>query len=162
MPAATAYLALGSNLGDRRRHLDAAVGALANLPGAWGLRLSRVRETAPVGPQDQGRYLNAVAKLRTALSPAALLKAALDIETQLGRLPRDERRRWGPREVDLDLLLHGDAVSQEEGLTLPHPRLHERRFVLEPLCDLAPDLVVPGFHHSAADLLAALPPESEA
>lgn len=157
MPRDTAYLALGSNLGDRRRHLDAAVGAVAALPGVSGLRLSRVRETAPVGPQDQGAFLNAVAEIRTTLGPADLLAALLAVEARLGRPARDQRRHWGPREIDLDLLMLGGQRVDADGLTLPHPRLHERRFVLEPLHDLAPDAVVSGTGRTVAELLANLP-----
>ena len=153
----TAYLALGSNLGHRRGHLDAAVGAVAALPGVLGLRLSRVRETAPVGPQDQGAFLNAAAQIRTTLAPTALLEALLAIEARLGRPARADRRHWGPREIDLDLLMHGAEQIDTPGLTLPHPRLHERRFVLEPLNDLAPDHVVPAVGQTVAHLLATLP-----
>ena len=158
MPLETAYLGLGSNLGNRHRHLDAAAGAVAALPGVAGLRLSRVRETAPVGPQDQGAFLNAAAEIRTTLSPADLLRGLLAIETRGGRAPRADRRRWGPREIDLDLLLHGSHTLKQDTLTLPHPRLHERRFVLEPLHDLAPGRVVPGTGTTIAQLLANLPP----
>ena len=157
VPLETAYLALGSNLGDRRRHLDAAVSAVVALPGVAGLRLSRVRETAPVGPQDQGAFLNAAAEIQTTLSPTALLAALLAIEARLGRPARADRRHWGPREIDLDLLLHGEQILDGEGLTLPHPRLHERRFVLDPLGDLAAGLVVPGLNQTVAGLLATLP-----
>lgn len=156
MPIESAYLALGSNLGDRRRHLDAAVGAVAALPGVSGLRLSRVRETAPVGPQDQGAFLNAVAEIRTTLGPADLLAALLAVEARLGRPARDQRRHWGPREIDLDLLMLGGQRVNADGLTLPHPRLHERRFVLEPLHDLTPDAVVSGTGRTVAELLARL------
>jgi len=156
VPIEFAYLALGSNLGDRRRHLDAAVGAVAALPGVSGLRLSRVRETAPVGPQDQGAFLNAVAEIRTTLGPADLLAALLAVEARLGRPARDQRRHWGPREIDLDLLMLGGQRVDTDGLTLPHPRLHERRFVLEPLHDLAPDAVVSGTGRTVAELLARL------
>ena len=164
MPLVTAYLGLGSNLGDRRRHLDAAVGAVAALPGVAGLRLSRVRETAPVGPQDQGAFLNAVAEVRTTASPVVLLAALLAIEARLGRPVRAQRRHWGPREIDLDLLMLGGQTVDTDGLTLPHPRLHERRFVLEPLHDLAPNAVVPGLGvgspQTVAALLANLPASS--
>jgi len=156
VPIESAYLALGSNLGDRRRHLDAAVGAVAALPGVSGLRLSRVRETAPVGPQDQGAFLNAVAEIRTTLGPADLLAALLAVEARLGRPARDQRRHWGPREIDLDLLMLGGQRVNADGLTLPHPRLHERRFVLEPLHDLTPDAVVSGTGRTVAELLARL------
>ncbi|HWH06741.1 MAG TPA: 2-amino-4-hydroxy-6-hydroxymethyldihydropteridine diphosphokinase [Gaiellaceae bacterium] len=143
----TAYVGIGANLGDR----EATIGlALERLPGV--VEVSALRETEPVGPVEQPRFLNCVAVLETELSPRELLDELLAIELSLGRV-RGER--WGPRTLDLDLLLHGDAVLDEPGLTLPHPRLHERRFVLEPLAELAPDLVVPG-RGRVRDLLAGL------
>jgi 2-amino-4-hydroxy-6-hydroxymethyldihydropteridine diphosphokinase len=136
-----AYVALGSNLGDRRAHLDAALSALDALPGTRLDAVSAIYETAPVGPPGQQDYLNAVARLSTTLAPLALLDALLSIEQSRGRVRAE---RWGPRTLDLDLLVHGDAVLSDPRLTLPHPRLHERAFVLTPLADLAPDLRVAG------------------
>ena len=112
-----------------------------------------MRETDPVGVVDQPRFLNGAAAVETELSARALLEALLSIERRLGRV-RDGTR-WGPRIVDLDLLLYGDEVVDEPGLRLPHPRLRERRFALEPLLELDPDLVVPGAGR-VSDLLAAL------
>lgn len=147
----TAYVALGSNLGDRRAHLDAALAALAALPGTRPDAVSVIYETAPVGPPGQQDYLNAVARLATTLAPLDLLDSLLAIEQSRGRIRAE---RWGPRTLDLDLLLHGDAVLAEPRLTLPHPRLHERAFVLAPLADLAPDLVIRD--RTVAQHLAAL------
>ena len=151
-----AYIALGSNLGDRRRHLDAAVAAVRALPGVGAVRMSGVYETDPVGPQDQGRFLNAAAAVTTTLSARALLDGLLEIEGRLGRPPRAEREHWGPREIDLDLLLYGDEVIDEPGLTVPHPRLAERDFVLLPLCDLASDVVHPVSGRTVREMLGAL------
>jgi 2-amino-4-hydroxy-6-hydroxymethyldihydropteridine diphosphokinase len=133
------YIGLGANLGDREANLRAALERLAEL---GGLRVSSFRETDPVGITDQPRFVNAVAELETDLAAVALLERLLEIERQLGR-DRSREERWGPRSIDLDLLLYGDEVIDEPGLTVPHPRLAERRFVLEPLHELAPDLVLP-------------------
>lgn len=131
-----AYVGLGSNLGDR----EALIRRAAKLIGAT--RLSAILETEPWGYLDQPRFLNAVAEIETPLAPRALLDQLLEVERQLGR----ERvgPLWGPRTIDLDLLLYGDEVVEEPALRVPHPRLHERRFVLEPLAELNRALVVPG------------------
>jgi 2-amino-4-hydroxy-6-hydroxymethyldihydropteridine diphosphokinase len=129
------FLALGSNLGNRVTHLEHAVGSLRSLGSIEAG--SPIYETAPVGGPDQGLYLNAVIKLETDLSPMHLLEHLLDIERQAGRV-RDER--WGPRTLDLDILTYGHERIDEPGLTLPHPEIRNRRFVLMPLADLAPGL----------------------
>jgi 2-amino-4-hydroxy-6-hydroxymethyldihydropteridine diphosphokinase len=139
--AEIAYVALGSNLGPRERHLCAAVAALRATPGVRDAVVSPVYETRPLGPGEQGAYLNAVARLETRLSPRALLERLLEIERSEGRLRGPELH--APRTLDLDLLLHGSRRCDEPGLQLPHPRLHERAFVLEPLRDLAPQLLHP-------------------
>ena len=131
-----AYVGLGANLGDRERMIRLAAEAIG------GRRLSTIRETEPWGLVDQPPFLNAVAELETELPPRALLDRLLEVEQELGRV-RDGPR-WGPRTIDLDLLVQGDLVIDEPGLTLPHPRLAERRFVLEPLAELAPELEIPG------------------
>ena len=142
-----AYVGLGANLGDREATIRAAV---AQLPGV--VAVSPLRETDPVGVTDQPQFLNGVAALETELPPRELLDVLLAVERGLGR---ERRERWGPRTIDLDLLLYGDEVIDEDGLTVPHPRLRERRFVLEPLADLAPKLVVPGLG-GVEELLAEL------
>jgi 2-amino-4-hydroxy-6-hydroxymethyldihydropteridine diphosphokinase len=142
-----AYVGLGANLGEREETIRAAV---AELPDV--VAVSPLRETDPVGVTDQPRFLNGVAALETELAPRELLDVLLAVERRLGR---ERRERWGPRAIDLDLLLYGDEVIDEDGLKIPHPRLHERRFVLEPLADLAPQLVVPGLG-GVEDLLAEL------
>jgi len=142
-----AYVGLGANLGDREATIRAAI---VQLPGV--VAVSPLRETDPVGVTDQPQFLNGVAALETELAPRELLDVLLSVERRLGR---ERRERWGPRTIDLDLLLYGDEVIDEDGLTVPHPRLGERRFVLEPLADLAPKLVVPGLG-GVEDLLAEL------
>lgn len=135
-----AYVGLGANLGDARAALEAAFAALATLPVTQLLRRSSIYRSAPIdsgGPD----YLNAVAELRTSLHPLALLQQLQAIEQDHGR---ERPYRNAPRTLDLDLLLHGDAVMQSSTLTLPHPRLHERAFVLLPLAELAPELAIPG------------------
>ncbi len=131
-----AYVGLGANLGDR----EGTIRRAAELLGT--ARLSTIRETEPWGYADQPRFLNAVAELDTDLTPRALLDRLLEVETALGRTR--EGPRYGPRAIDLDLLLHGEEKVDEPGLTVPHQRLHERLFVLEPLAELAPDAEVPG------------------
>jgi 2-amino-4-hydroxy-6-hydroxymethyldihydropteridine diphosphokinase len=142
-----AYVGLGANLGDREATIGAAVAAL---PGI--VAVSTLRETEPVGITDQPRFLNGVAALETELSARELLAVLLSVERELGR---ERRERWGPRTIDLDLLLYGAETLDEPGLTVPHPRLHERRFALEPLAELDPELMIPGHGH-VKDLLARL------
>jgi 2-amino-4-hydroxy-6-hydroxymethyldihydropteridine diphosphokinase len=137
-----AYVALGANLGDRESTLRAAVDALAAVDGIEVVAVSTLRETDPVGVGEQPRFLNGAVALDTTLGPRDLLDHLLAIERRFGRVR--VAGEHGPRPLDLDLLLHGDVVLDEPGLTLPHPRLHERRFVVEPLAELAPGLVVPG------------------
>lgn len=135
-----AYIGLGANLGDARAALEAAFAALATLPATQLQRRSSIYRSAPIdsgGPD----YLNAVAELRTSLQPLALLRQLQAIERDHGR---ERPYRNAPRTLDLDLLLHGDAVVQTSTLTLPHPRAHERAFVLLPLAEIAPDLAIPG------------------
>ena len=153
--AENVFVGLGCNLGDRRVNLDAAVSALNRRAGVRVVRVSSYVETQPVGgPPGQRPYLNAAAELDTTLSPDALLDAMQEIESDLGRV---RAQRWGPRTIDLDLLLFGDRVIQSERLTVPHPRMHERRFVLAPLAEIAPQAVHPTSGKTIAELLAELP-----
>jgi 2-amino-4-hydroxy-6-hydroxymethyldihydropteridine diphosphokinase len=137
-----AYVGLGANLGDRRATIERAVELLRAAPDVEVTAVSTLRETDPVGLEDQPPFLNGAVALETTLSPRELLALVLEIERGLGRTR--EGPRFGPRRIDLDLLVHGDTELDEPGLTVPHPRLHERRFALEPLAELAPGLVVPG------------------
>jgi 2-amino-4-hydroxy-6-hydroxymethyldihydropteridine diphosphokinase len=148
-----AYVGLGANLGDRAAMLRVALEQLAAEPGVEVVGVSATRETDPVGIAEQPRFLNAAAALETELSARGLLDALLGIERRLGRTRAGPRS--GPRTIDLDLLLYGDLQIDEPGLEVPHPRLYERLFVLEPLADLDPDLVVPG-HGPLADLMTGL------
>jgi 2-amino-4-hydroxy-6-hydroxymethyldihydropteridine diphosphokinase len=137
-----AYVGLGANLGERETTVREALARLAAEPGIEVVSVSQLRETDPVGYADQPRFVNAAAAVETVLSPRDLLARLLAIERALGRT-RDGPR-YGPRTIDLDLLLYGVETLDEPGLRLPHPRLHERRFALEPLAELDPEAVVPG------------------
>jgi 2-amino-4-hydroxy-6-hydroxymethyldihydropteridine diphosphokinase len=136
-----AFVGLGSNLGDREGTLRAAVDALGG-EGVEVVGVSTLRETDPVGVGEQPLFLNGAAELETTLTAHELLDLLLEIEQRLGRVRVPGEH--GPRTLDLDLLLYGDEEIEEPGLSVPHPRLHERRFVLEPLAELAPGLVIPG------------------
>ena len=137
------YIGLGSNLGDREATIRAAVEALGAEPGIAVVAVSALIDTEPVGVVDQPRFLNGVAALDSELSARDLLAVLLTVEQRFGRR-REASVPQGPRTLDLDLLLYGDAEIDEPGLRVPHPRLHERAFVLGPLAELAPDLEVPG------------------
>ena len=149
-----AFVALGSNLDDPRRQVERALAELDGIPGTRVTAHSHLYRSPPLGPTDQPDFINAVAALETTLAPRALLDALIDIERAHGRI-RDGQR-WGPRTLDLDLLLHGDTVQDEAGLALPHPGLTQRAFVLYPLAELAPDLGIPGAGPLRA-LLARVP-----
>jgi 2-amino-4-hydroxy-6-hydroxymethyldihydropteridine diphosphokinase len=149
-----AYVGLGSNLGDREATIRAAVAELGSRPGVEVIAVSSLIDTEPVGFTEQPRFLNGVAGLETELSARDLLELLLEIERQLGRV-RDGVPAQGPRRLDLDLLLYGDAELDEPGLRVPHPRLHEREFVLGPLVELDPGLEVPG-RGRVQELLARL------
>jgi 2-amino-4-hydroxy-6-hydroxymethyldihydropteridine diphosphokinase len=137
-----AYIALGSNLGDRRASLDAALALLNADQGVVVQSVSRYLETEPLGPPDQPMFLNAAARLQTTYSPRSLLETCLRIERSLGR-DRTRSVRWGPREIDIDLLMFADQIIDEPGLKVPHPHLHERSFVLIPLAEIAPNAIHP-------------------
>lgn len=148
------FIGLGSNLGERRETLRAAIGRLRGLPDVEVKAVSSFRDTDPVDYLDQPRFLNGAVEVQTELSARALLGALLKLERDFGR-DRSTAPTHGPRTLDLDLLLYGDATIDEPLLKVPHPRLHERRFVLEPLAELDPDLDVPG-QGSVQALLAKL------
>ena len=147
----TIYLALGTNLGDRFANLQAAIAALP--PAVRVLEQSPVYETPPWGLTDQPAFLNMVLKGKTHLAPLALLAHLKHLETKLGRLPAV---RWGPRRIDMDILFYDELILNTPELTLPHPRLHDRAFVLVPLADLASGLVHPLLGISVRELLAGL------
>ena len=149
-----AFVGLGSNLGDREATILRGLGLLQEEPDVVVVRVSSLRDTEPVGYVDQPRFLNGVVELETELPARDLLTRLLAIERELGRT-RGDGPPLGPRTIDLDLLLYGDEVIAEAGLQIPHPRLHERRFVLEPLAELDPGLVVPG-HGPVETLIAEL------
>ncbi|MFH1008027.1 MAG: 2-amino-4-hydroxy-6-hydroxymethyldihydropteridine diphosphokinase [Candidatus Latescibacterota bacterium] len=134
------YLSLGSNLGDREGLIYSAYQALCGLPDSGGWRHSSLYQTAPIGKMDQPAFLNAVVGMQTELSVRALWKHAQRIEESLGR---ERRERWGPRTIDLDLIMYGDLVIEETDLIVPHPRYRERAFVLIPMLELAPELKDP-------------------
>ena len=147
-----AYVGLGANLGPREVTLLRAADLLAAADGVEVVAVSQLRETEPVGLVEQPPFLNGAVAIDTSLTPRALLDLMLEIERSLGRV-RGER--WGPRTIDLDLLAYGDERVDEEGLHVPHPRLHERRFALEPLAELDPELEIPGLG-TVSELIAAL------
>ena len=140
-----AYIGLGGNLGDRKSYLDEAVKRLEREPGIDVIGVSTFRETEPVGYADQPPFLNGAVAVETDLAPRELLERLLSIERALGR--DRSGPRFGPRTVDLDLLLYGNETIEEPALTVPHPRLAERRFVLEPLAELDPELALPDGRH---------------
>ena len=154
---ALAAVALGSNLGDRAGTLTAAVESLRGFGEV--VAVSSFLDTEPVGYTDQPRFLNAAAVLRTTLSPAELLQALLGVEQRHGR-DRSHGIAKGPRTLDLDLLLYDDLVIESDGLTLPHPEMHRRAFVLQPLAEIAPTWIHPVLHRSVAELLQQLSQES--
>jgi 2-amino-4-hydroxy-6-hydroxymethyldihydropteridine diphosphokinase len=147
-----AYVGLGSNLGDREATIRRALELLDERVAVEAV--STLRETEPWGYEQQPPFLNGVAAVETKLAPHELLDVLLGVERLLGR-ERGGGPRYGPRAIDLDLLVYGDEIVDEPGLTIPHPHLHERRFALEPLEELDPDLFVPG-QGRVSDLLAAL------
>lgn len=149
-----AFIGLGSNLGRRKKNIAAALNALQSTREIEVAAASGLYETEPVGgPQDQGRYVNAVARITTALSPERLLAVCQRIEDSLGR-----RRtiRWGPRTIDLDLLSYDAEIRAGSALTLPHPMMHERTFVMRPLAEIAPDWVHPVLERTAQSILESL------
>jgi 2-amino-4-hydroxy-6-hydroxymethyldihydropteridine diphosphokinase len=149
-----AHIALGTNLGDRAYNLRTALELLAQTADISITAVSAIYETAPVGGPEQAPYLNACAALSTELPPTSLLLMMLDIEEKMGRV---RKVRWGPRIIDLDLLLYGEIMMNTPLLELPHPRMSERDFVLIPLADIAPDLNIPGLNRTVAMILASRP-----
>ena len=150
--AVKAYVGLGANLGDPEKQVRGALAALGRIPGTRLVRASSLWRSAPVGHAAQPDFVNAVAAIETGAAPRALLEQLLAIEKTFGR---ERSFANAPRTLDLDLLLYGDRVLSEQGLEVPHPRMHERAFVLAPLLEIAPEVDIPG-KGKAATLLAAI------
>jgi 2-amino-4-hydroxy-6-hydroxymethyldihydropteridine diphosphokinase len=150
----TAYIALGANLGDREQNIRSAISQLMQLEGVTIAQVSTLLENPAVGgPPNSPPFLNAAAEIKTTLGSHALLHHLLEIEKKLGRIRRD---RWEPRPIDLDLLLYGDHIISSQELVVPHPLMHERRFVLQPLAEIAPEAVHPVLQMTIAGLLENL------
>ncbi len=147
--AARAFLGLGSNIGNREEYLHRAYTRICGLEGVQALQLSRFYETIPVGGPPQPMFLNAALTIRTVLSPHQLLKQLQRIETDMGRT---RTVRWGPRTIDIDILLYGDVIISDGQLTIPHPLMHTRLFVLEPLAEIAPDAIHPIYQKTVLQL----------
>lgn len=158
-PVTTACIALGSNLGspvgDRGATLDAAVQRIGRIPGVRVLARSAWLRTAPVGVADQPEFLNGACVVETSLDPRALLERLMEVEREFGR-ERSGSARWGPRTLDLDLLLYGTLTVRERDLVVPHPRMHERSFVLEPLAEIAPHALIPTLGATVEDAFRVL------
>jgi 2-amino-4-hydroxy-6-hydroxymethyldihydropteridine diphosphokinase len=148
-----AYIGIGSNLGDKLENCRRAMEAIGADARNRLVGRSRFYRTEPVGKKDQEWFINGVVAVETTMSPAELMEFLLSVEKGMGRIRQE---RWGPRVIDLDILFYGDRVLDEEGLQIPHPRLHERRFVLAPLKDMAPGLLHPVFHRTVSQILEEL------
>ena len=148
----TAYIGLGANLGDREANIKEALSELAR-SGCKPIRVSSIYETAPVGFSDQPDFLNAVAELETSLRPRELLAVLGKIERRIGR---EETFKWGPRTIDLDILLYGDQTLAEDSLEIPHPEMHRRAFVLTPLAEIAPEVKHPVSGLTAREMSVAI------
>jgi len=150
-----AYIGLGANLGEPAVQVAEAVARLRELPEVEVLRVSRLYRTPPLGPPGQPWYVNAVVQVKTRLTPEELLRVLLMVERRMGR---ERGERWGPRLIDLDLLLYNGEIIREAGLTVPHPEMHRRAFVLVPLAEIAPEAWHPVLKKTARELMAALDP----
>lgn len=149
------YIAVGSNLGDRRGQIESGIAELGVLERTEMIQVSSLIETEPVGPGDQGVYLNGALHIQTGLGPEELLAQLLKIESNHGR-DRSREQRWGARTLDLDILIFGDQQIHKPGLIIPHERMHERSFVLIPLCEIASEIQVPGRKETPREMLGAL------
>lgn len=153
-----AYIALGSNIPPKADYLEKSISRLEAQGDIEVLQASPIYETVPVGYTEQSDFLNMVAHIQTSLSAFKLLEVCQEIEQELGR---ERTIKWGPRTIDLDILLYNQENIETEQLVIPHPRLHERAFVLVPMAELAPNLIVPVINKSVSDLLAALAAEEK-
>lgn len=149
-----AFIGLGSNLGDRRKNIERAIEELKFSRMVEVIKVSKIYETEPVGGPPQGKFLDAAAEIKTQLTPRTLLVLLKKVEQEVGRTPSEIR--WGPREIDLDILLFGDLIVDEPDLKIPHPLLHQRSFILEPLCEIAPEVIHPVLKKSIAELFSEI------
>ena len=153
-PLVTAFIGLGSNIEPRSKYIERAVNLMNAHPQIKVTKVSSLYQTDPVGgPRGQGRYLNGAAEIRTSLAPHELLDALQAIEAELGR---KRETFWGPRTIDLDILLYGDQIISTDRLLVPHPRMHERRFVLQGLAEIAPEVIHPMLEMTAQTILEAM------
>ncbi|HUK56681.1 MAG TPA: 2-amino-4-hydroxy-6-hydroxymethyldihydropteridine diphosphokinase [Nitrospiria bacterium] len=153
-----AYIGIGSNMGDRQAYCQEAVRLISRFPKTSLTAVSSLYETAPLERTNQDWFINCVMAIRTTLSPRDLLQACQEVEQFLGR---KRTVRFGPRTIDLDILFYGNRTFQESGLTIPHPRAHQRRFVLVPLAEIAPELEHPSLHKTAVELLQGIKDSQE-
>ncbi len=149
----TVYIGLGSNLGNKKENIQKALDLLNNTEGILILKISSLYETEPVGYEDQDWFINAVAQIETSISPQEILKIFKEIEAQIGR---EESIRWGPRKIDLDILFYDQLIYKSSDLEIPHPRLHERAFVLVPLAEINKELIHPIYNKSISALISGL------
>lgn len=155
MKTSKVFIGFDSNLGDRKRNIERAIEELSLNKDIKVISISRLYETEPVGGPPQGNYLDGAMEIETALSPKALLNVLKEVEKKVGRTPSD--LKWGPREIDLDILLYEDLILEEPGiLKIPHPFLHLRAFMLDPLCEIAPDTVHPVLKRKVSEILSDL------
>lgn len=154
MDMKSAYIGIGSNQGDARGNCLITLDRMEEIPGCKVTGLSDFYLTEPQGVKGQEWYVNGVVAMSVGISAQALMKSLLDIEAGMGRMRKE---RWGPRIIDLDILLFGQEIMKEENIKIPHPRMHERRFVIAPMVDLAPNLVHPSFGKTMAELLQSIP-----
>ncbi len=149
----SAYIGFGSNIGNRLSYIENAIHTLSQAKGITLQEISSLYETDPIGYETQAKFLNGVVAIKTRLSPHTLLHTLKEIEITVGRR---HRTRWGPREIDMDILIYGDTCLQTSNLVIPHPEMHLRRFVLVPLAEIAPDIVHPVFNKTIQTLLERL------
>jgi len=153
MTYVTVYLALGSNVGDREGYIRSAVGLIDRPPATRVVRVSAMYETRPYGVTDQPMFINAAAEVSTTLEPVELLALCKEAEVASGRV---SRFRWGPREVDVDIIFYGDSVVDLPGLHVPHQDMHKRLFVLEPMCEIAPDFTHPVLKKTVREMMTEI------